>query len=64
MAKMLYPCMVSLSLCEVNFRDQEYLYCSRRLRTMPDRFNKLLFIYSNNWVTKTVRYSVFCFINT
>lgn len=47
-AKTIFNIVPSSSLCEHNFRDHEYVYSSRRLRTNPARFEKLVFVYSNS----------------
>ena len=46
-ARKVFSVLTSSSVCEQNFRDMEYIYCSRRLRTKPERFDKLIYIYSN-----------------
>ena len=47
-AKIVYCMLPSSSICETNFRDTEYIYSKRRLRTTPTLANKLIFVYANN----------------
>ena len=46
-AKILYHILASSSVCEQSFRDHEYIYSNRRLRTDMGRFEKLVFLFSN-----------------
>ena len=46
-AKVIYNILASSSICEQSFRDHEYIYSNRRLRTNMERFNKLVFLFSN-----------------
>ena len=46
LGQLIIGCVAIFMLIE--FSDHEYLYNSRRLRTKVERFNKLVFIYSNS----------------
>ena len=47
LAQIVFSVLSSLSICETNFRDYEYIMDKRRLRLRPELAEKLVFVYCN-----------------